>query len=222
MQLLRSAWRTAQHRPAVIEEETKEQRLAREKAERETLKVAIVVEALDENARPLREPNLQSSYLRLTSLPNQEGCCGETGRSDAATIRARDASHVVFPGGRSGGGDRTASLPAAGAVRVVVQAACRCTCARRRGGWRRGWGDARPSSGRYRCKQRVRVFDLSLIPSDDIAAALYARVVSRVRGAAEGLGWLWGLGRARGGGEGRRGGSMPVPCAGGRIRVCCI
>lgn len=52
-----------------IEEETKEQRLAREKAERETLKVAIVVEALDENARPLREPNLQTSYLRLTSLP---------------------------------------------------------------------------------------------------------------------------------------------------------
>ena len=53
----------------VIEEETKEQRLAREKAERETLKVAIVVEALDEHARPLREPNLQTSYLRLTSLP---------------------------------------------------------------------------------------------------------------------------------------------------------
>ncbi|CDW98224.1 hypothetical protein [Sporisorium scitamineum] len=53
----------------VIEEETKEQRLAREKAERETLKLTIVVEALDENARPLREPNLQTSYLRLTSLP---------------------------------------------------------------------------------------------------------------------------------------------------------
>ncbi|SPO29543.1 uncharacterized protein UTRI_04722_B [Ustilago trichophora] len=53
----------------VIEEESKEQRLAREKAERETLKLAIVVEALDENARPLREPNLQTSYLRLTSLP---------------------------------------------------------------------------------------------------------------------------------------------------------
>ncbi|KAJ1041861.1 hypothetical protein NDA10_000466 [Ustilago hordei] len=53
----------------IVEEETKEQRLAREKAERETLKVAIVVEALDENARPLREPNLQTSYLRLNSLP---------------------------------------------------------------------------------------------------------------------------------------------------------
>lgn len=52
-----------------VEEETKEQRLAREKAERETLKLAIVVEALDEHARPLREPNLQTSYLRLTSLP---------------------------------------------------------------------------------------------------------------------------------------------------------
>ncbi len=56
----------------VIEEETKEQRLAREKAERETLKVAIVVEALDEHARPLREPNLQTSYMRLTSLPTQK------------------------------------------------------------------------------------------------------------------------------------------------------
>ncbi|KAJ1034677.1 hypothetical protein NDA13_000934 [Ustilago tritici] len=53
----------------IVEEETKEQRLAREKAERETLKVAIVVEALDENARSLREPNLQTSYLRLNSLP---------------------------------------------------------------------------------------------------------------------------------------------------------
>ncbi|SYW75731.1 uncharacterized protein UBRO2_00886 [Ustilago bromivora] len=53
----------------IVEEETKEQRLAREKAERETLKVAIVVEALDENARPLREPNLQTSYIRLNSLP---------------------------------------------------------------------------------------------------------------------------------------------------------
>jgi len=56
----------------ILEEETKEQRLAREKAERETLKVAIVVEALDENARPLREPNLQTSYLRLTSLPTKK------------------------------------------------------------------------------------------------------------------------------------------------------
>ncbi|KAJ9474124.1 RING-type domain-containing protein [Pseudozyma hubeiensis] len=55
-----------------VEEETKEQRLAREKAERETLKLAIVVEALDENARPLREPNLQTSYLRLTSLPSKK------------------------------------------------------------------------------------------------------------------------------------------------------
>lgn len=60
----------------VIEEETKEQRLAREKAERETLKLAIVVEALDENARPLREPNLQTSYLRLTSLPVKKPIAG--------------------------------------------------------------------------------------------------------------------------------------------------
>ncbi|PWN49015.1 hypothetical protein IE53DRAFT_388778 [Violaceomyces palustris] len=53
----------------VSEPETKEQRLAREKAERETLKVAIVIEALDESSKPLREPNLQTTYLRITSLP---------------------------------------------------------------------------------------------------------------------------------------------------------
>ncbi|SPO28325.1 uncharacterized protein UTRI_04722 [Ustilago trichophora] len=74
----------------VIEEETKEQRLAREKAERETLKLAIVVEALDENARPLREPNLQTSYLRLTSLPVKKSVAERlaelttTGNSSAA------------------------------------------------------------------------------------------------------------------------------------------
>ncbi|CAO1618111.1 unnamed protein product [Sympodiomycopsis kandeliae] len=50
-------------------DETKEQRLAREKQERETLKLAVVVEALDENGQPFPEPNLQTTYLRLTSLP---------------------------------------------------------------------------------------------------------------------------------------------------------
>lgn len=49
--------------------ETKEAKAAREKAERETLKVAIVVEALDEDGKPLGEPNLQTTYLRLASLP---------------------------------------------------------------------------------------------------------------------------------------------------------
>lgn len=75
--------------PAVIEEETREQRLAREKAERETLKLAIVVEALDENARPLREPNLQTSYLRLTSLPSAKKVevVQEAARSTSAVER---------------------------------------------------------------------------------------------------------------------------------------
>lgn len=50
-------------------EETKEEKAAREKAERETLKMAIVVEALDEEGKTLKEPNLQMTYLRLSSLP---------------------------------------------------------------------------------------------------------------------------------------------------------
>lgn len=53
----------------IPENETKEQRAAREKSERETLKVAIVVEALDTDNKPFSEPNLQTTYLRLTSLP---------------------------------------------------------------------------------------------------------------------------------------------------------
>uniref|UniRef100_V5EIK1 RING-type domain-containing protein n=1 Tax=Kalmanozyma brasiliensis (strain GHG001) TaxID=1365824 RepID=V5EIK1_KALBG len=85
-----------------VEEETKEQRLAREKAERETLKVAIVVEALDENARPLREPNLQTSYLRLTSLPAKKSVGerleeltspteGEVGRVWSSQVEGQEA-----------------------------------------------------------------------------------------------------------------------------------
>lgn len=52
---------------AVIE--TKEEKAARERAERETLKIAVVVEALDEDGKPLREPNLQTTYMRIASLP---------------------------------------------------------------------------------------------------------------------------------------------------------
>lgn len=74
-----------------MQEETREQRLAREKAERETLKVAIVVEALDENGRPLLEPNLQTSYVRLTSLASKRGAVVRE-RADA-TEAAREA-HV--------------------------------------------------------------------------------------------------------------------------------
>lgn len=55
--------------PAPPAEETKEQRAARERNERETLKVAVVIEALDEDGKPLREPNLQTTYLRLASMP---------------------------------------------------------------------------------------------------------------------------------------------------------
>lgn len=49
--------------------ESKEEKAARERAERETLKVAVVVEALDEDGKPLREPNLQTTYMRIASLP---------------------------------------------------------------------------------------------------------------------------------------------------------
>lgn len=55
--------------PTIPAEESKEEKAAREKAERETLKMAIVVEALDEDAKTLKEPNLQMTYLRLSSLP---------------------------------------------------------------------------------------------------------------------------------------------------------
>lgn len=55
--------------PPIPADETKEQRTAREKLERETLKLAVVVEALDANGQPYPEPNLQTTYLRLTSLP---------------------------------------------------------------------------------------------------------------------------------------------------------
>lgn len=34
---------------------------------RETLKIALVVEALDEDFKPLKEPNLQTTYLRMSS-----------------------------------------------------------------------------------------------------------------------------------------------------------
>jgi hypothetical protein len=54
---------------AVPEEETKEQRAAREKAERETLKLSIVIEGLNEAGRPYAQPNLQTTYMRLISLP---------------------------------------------------------------------------------------------------------------------------------------------------------
>lgn len=88
--------------PVVEEEETKEQRLAREKTQRETLKVAIVVEALDDNARPLREPNLQTTYLRITSLPARKsvasrlaeaasGSTEETERSWSCQVEGQEA-----------------------------------------------------------------------------------------------------------------------------------
>ncbi len=86
---------TAMTAQAVVEEETKEQRLAREKAERETLKVAIVVEALDENARPLCEPNLQTSYLRLTSLPVKKSVAERLADLAAQTGTAGDSSAPV-------------------------------------------------------------------------------------------------------------------------------
>ncbi|PWN37178.1 uncharacterized protein FA14DRAFT_159345 [Meira miltonrushii] len=76
--------------------ETKEEKAARERAERETLKIAVVVEALDEDGKPLREPNLQTTYMRIASLPirstsegrveviDDEGAAGEA--DDAGII----------------------------------------------------------------------------------------------------------------------------------------
>ncbi|KDN52473.1 hypothetical protein K437DRAFT_7032 [Tilletiaria anomala UBC 951] len=58
-----------QHPNAPLSKEERAERAAKEKAERETLKMAIIVEALDEDCKPLREPNLQTSYLRVSSLP---------------------------------------------------------------------------------------------------------------------------------------------------------
>lgn len=52
-----------------VEVESKEAQSARERAERETLKIAVVVEALDEDGKPLREPNLQTTYMRFASMP---------------------------------------------------------------------------------------------------------------------------------------------------------
>ncbi|SNX85840.1 uncharacterized protein MEPE_04549 [Melanopsichium pennsylvanicum] len=88
--------------PVIEEEETKERRLAREKAERETLKVAIVVEALDENARPLREPNLQTTYLRLTSLPVKKSVTERV--ADSATSTGVNVVDSCAPVAAAGGG----------------------------------------------------------------------------------------------------------------------
>lgn len=66
--------------------ETKEEKAAREKAERETLKLTLIVEALDEDGKPLGEPNLQTTYLRVASLP-----IGKDGSNQSQV----DASNVV-------------------------------------------------------------------------------------------------------------------------------
>ncbi|CAD6902142.1 unnamed protein product [Tilletia controversa] len=67
------------------------------KAEKETLKVTIVVEALDENGKPLAEPNLQTTYLRLTSVPAPTGSAAAVIGSDgkmrvwSAQVEAQEA-----------------------------------------------------------------------------------------------------------------------------------
>lgn len=89
-------------------EESKEQRQAREKAERETLKVVVVIEALDASGQPLAVPNLQVTYLRLTSLPvrpqadNLESSEDSPGKDPAVqTAGPEDAAHVAASKPRS-------------------------------------------------------------------------------------------------------------------------
>ncbi|KAK0527830.1 hypothetical protein OC842_004739 [Tilletia horrida] len=67
------------------------------KADKETLKVAIVVEALDDDGKPLSEPNLQTTYLRLTSVPAPVGSAAAVAGSDgklrvwSAQVEAQEA-----------------------------------------------------------------------------------------------------------------------------------
>jgi hypothetical protein len=82
--------------------ESKDAKAAREKAERETLKVTLVVEALDEDGKPLGEPNLQTTYLRLASLPM---------RVDQRNQAFVDASNVVGEG-QVGGHVQDIAVPA--------------------------------------------------------------------------------------------------------------
>ncbi|UZJ51166.1 hypothetical protein CBS101457_000486 [Exobasidium rhododendri] len=80
--------------------ESKEAKAAREKAERETLKVTIVVEALDEDGKPLPEPNLQTTYLRVASLPMRI-------QNDEAIV---DAANIIDDQGQ-GGSIQDVALP---------------------------------------------------------------------------------------------------------------
>jgi len=67
------------------------------KGDKETLKAAIVVEALDESGNPLSEPNLQTTYLRLTSVPAPAGSAAAVPGSDgklrvwSAQVEAQEA-----------------------------------------------------------------------------------------------------------------------------------
>ncbi|PWN22496.1 hypothetical protein BCV69DRAFT_145479 [Microstroma glucosiphilum] len=72
---------------AVPEEETKEQKIAREKAERETLKLSIVIEGLNESGRPYAQPNLQTTYMRLISLPLRSSAPGSEGATQQEVKR---------------------------------------------------------------------------------------------------------------------------------------
>lgn len=72
---------------AVPEEETKEQRAAREKAERETLKLSIVIEGLNDAGRPYAQPNLQTTYMRLISLPLRSSAPSSEGVTQQETKR---------------------------------------------------------------------------------------------------------------------------------------
>lgn len=116
--------------------ETKEEKAARERAERETLKIAVVVEALDEDGKPLREPNLQTTYMRIASLPIRSTGEGrvEVIEDEGAVREAEDAGmihDIALPpstplsptGGKSDTAKTTSNTSRAWSVQVEGQEA---------------------------------------------------------------------------------------------------
>lgn len=69
--------------------------------ERETLKIALVVEALDEDFKPLKEPNLQTTYLRMSSNSfNAEGnrvWSTQVEGQEAEVSRISTSERRIFP-----------------------------------------------------------------------------------------------------------------------------
>ncbi|KAK0547600.1 hypothetical protein OC846_004794 [Tilletia horrida] len=74
---------------AAAESKTKELAKDKEdkKLDKETLKAAIVVEALDEHGKPLPDPNLQTTYLRLSSVPAASPTAATAVKASDGTLR---------------------------------------------------------------------------------------------------------------------------------------